>query len=74
MLDCLAEQDLTDNTLVLFTSDNGGLATSNRREGVPTSNAPLAEGKGWMYEGGTRVCQMARLPGVIERGAFAGSL
>ena len=69
VLDCLAEQDLTDNTLVLVTSDNGGLATSNRREGVPTSNAPLAEGKGWMYEGGTRVCQMARLPGVTEPGS-----
>ncbi|MXY55459.1 MAG: DUF4976 domain-containing protein, partial [Gammaproteobacteria bacterium] len=37
--------------------------------GVPTSNAPLAEGKGWMYEGGTRVCQMARLPGMIEPGS-----
>ena len=69
VLVCLSEQGLDDNTLVLFTSDNGGLATSNRREGVPTSNAPLAEGKGWMYEGGTRVCQMARLPGMIEPGS-----
>ena len=69
VLDCLGEQGLADDTLVFFTSDNGGLATSNRREGVPTSNAPLAEGKGWMYEGGTRVCQIARLPGVIEPGS-----
>lgn len=42
---------LPENTLVIFTSDNGGLATS---EGSPTCNAPLAEGKGWMYEGGIR--------------------
>ena len=68
VLDCLAEQGLGDDTLVLFTSDNGGLATANRHEGVPTSNAPLAEGKGWMYEGGTRVCQIARLPGTTTPG------
>jgi arylsulfatase A-like enzyme len=53
-----------DDTLVIFTSDNGGLATS---EGSPTCNAPLSEGKGWMYEGGTRepllVCWPGRIPG-----------
>lgn len=42
---------LPENTVVIFTSDNGGLATS---EGSPTCNAPLVEGKGWMYEGGIR--------------------
>ena len=70
VLDCLTAEGLVDDTLVLFTSDNGGLATSNRREGVPTSNAPLAEGKGWMYEGGTRVCQIARLPGTTAPGSI----
>ncbi len=65
LLDELDAQGLTDDTLVVFTSDNGGLATS---EGAPTCNAPLSEGKGWMYEGGTRVCQLARWPGVIEPG------
>ena len=43
---------LTENTVVVFFSDNGGLATS-RRMG-PTSNAPLRAGKGWLYEGGIR--------------------
>jgi arylsulfatase A-like enzyme len=52
-----------DNTLILFTSDNGGLATA---EGSPTSNLPLIEGKGWMYEGGTRVCQLVCWPRVIQ--------
>lgn len=53
---------LTTSTIVVFTSDNGGLATA---EGSPTSNAPLAEGKGWMYEGGVRVPLMFRWPGVV---------
>jgi arylsulfatase A-like enzyme len=56
----------TENTVVIFTSDNGGLATA---EGSPTSNAPLSEGKGWMYEGGTREPLIVRWPGVVEPGS-----
>lgn len=52
---------LSKKTLVLFTSDNGGLSTS---EGSPTSNAPLRAGKGWLYEGGVRVPLIVRGPGV----------
>jgi arylsulfatase A-like enzyme len=48
----LEKQGLLDNTIILFTSDNGGVSTS---EGWPTSNAPLRAGKGWAYEGGVRV-------------------
>lgn len=51
LLESLKQQGLDENTVVIFTSDNGGLATS---EGSPTSNLPFSEGKGWMYEGGTR--------------------
>jgi arylsulfatase A-like enzyme len=65
----LAEVD--DNTLVIFTSDNGGLATS---EGSPTTNRPLAEGKGWMYEGGTREPLIVRWPGRIVPGSVSGAL
>jgi arylsulfatase A-like enzyme len=50
---------LRDDTLVIVTSDNGGLSTS---EGWPTSNAPLRAGKGWMYEGGLRVPLLLRWP------------
>ena len=57
---------MADNTVVIFTSDNGGLATA---EGSPTCNAPLAEGKGWMYEGGTREPLIVRWPGVVRAGA-----
>jgi arylsulfatase A-like enzyme len=61
----LKEAGAADNTAIIFTSDNGGLATS---EGSPTTNAPLAEGKGWMYEGGTRVPLLVRLPGAARAG------
>ncbi len=54
------------DTIVVFTSDNGGLATS---EGSPTCNAPLAEGKGWMYEGGTREPLFVRWPEQIAAGS-----
>ena len=50
-IDALIETDQFDNTLIVFYSDNGGLATS---EGSPTCNAPLSEGKGWLSDGGTR--------------------
>lgn len=62
----LDKQGLAENTLVVFTSDNGGLSTA---ETSPTCNKPLLEGKGWMYEGGNRVCLLARWPGVIAAGS-----
>lgn len=54
------------DTLVVFTSDNGGLSTA---EGSPTCNAPLAEGKGWMEEGGVREPLIVRWPGVVAAGS-----
>ena len=55
----------TDDTVVIFTSDNGGLSTA---EGSPTSNLPLRTGKGFLYEGGIRVPLIVRWPGVVEPG------
>jgi len=57
---------LASNTIVIFTSDNGGLSTA---EGQPTSNLPLRAGKGWLYEGGIREPWIFRVPGVTKPGS-----
>ena len=62
----LDDLKLAQNTVVVFTSDNGGLSTA---EGSPTSNLPLRAGKGWNYEGGIRVPLIVRLPGRVPASA-----
>jgi arylsulfatase A-like enzyme len=62
----LDELGLTDRTIVVLTSDNGGLCTA---EGSPTSNLPLRAGKGWNYEGGHRVPLVVRAPGRVAAGS-----
>jgi arylsulfatase A-like enzyme len=59
----LKELGLESNTIVVFTSDNGGLSTA---EGKPTSNLPLRTGKGWGYEGGVREPLLVKWPGVTQ--------
>lgn len=60
------DSGLAETTVVVFTSDNGGLSTS---EGSPTSNLPLRGGKGWVYEGGIREPWIVRYPGVTKAGS-----
>ncbi|WP_273320895.1 sulfatase [Vallitalea guaymasensis] len=67
LLSALKESGIDEDTLIIFTSDNGGLSTA---EGSPTCNAPLNEGKGWMYEGGVRVPLLVRWPDVISPGSI----
>ena len=59
----LEEQKMRDNTLIVFSSDNGGPSP-----GKITDNGPLREGKGTIYEGGVRVCAFATWPGKIAAG------
>ncbi|TWT74034.1 sulfatase [Allorhodopirellula solitaria] len=66
VLQQLDDSGVRDNTIVVFTSDNGGLSTS---EGSPTSNLPLRGGKGWVYEGGIREPWIIRYPGITQAGA-----
>ena len=59
---------LTEKTIVIFTSDNGGLCVAEGSPFAPTINAPLREGKGFLYEGGIRVPLIVKWPGVVEPG------
>ena len=64
----LEELGIDDNTLVIFTSDNGGAT----RHGA--SNEPLRGGKGTTWEGGHRVCFLARWPGRVPAGSTSDEL
>lgn len=65
LLDALRQENLLDDTIIILTSDNGGLSTA---ESSPTCNFPAREGKGWMYEGGTRVPLSITFPAAVKGG------
>ncbi|MEO0330387.1 MAG: sulfatase [Bacteroidota bacterium] len=67
IVNSLKTNRLMDNTLVIFVSDNGGLAVGEAGA-KPTVNDPLRAGKGTMFEGGIRVPMIAHWPGHIEGG------
>ena len=64
ILGAVDELCLAGRTVVVFTSDNGGLLG-------PTHNAPLRSGKGFPYEGGIRVPLIVRWPGVTKAGSVS---
>ncbi len=74
----LDAKGMRDNTLILFHSDNGGVTNAlfagdtKVDGGLPASNAPLREGKGTLYEGGTKVAALASWPGHVVPGQHAG--
>ena len=65
----LDDLKLAGRTLVVFTSDNGGLCVAEGPNTPPTINAPLREGKGFLYEGGLRVPLLLSWPGVTKAGS-----
>lgn len=63
VMEALKASGMEQNTLIIFSSDNGGV-----QPGVRTMNTPLRAGKGTIYEGGMRSCAFAILPGKIPAG------
>ena len=68
ILDALKRTGLDDDTLVIFTSDNGPWLSYGNHAGSP---GPFREGKGTTFEGGVRVPFVARWPGHIPKGQVA---
>lgn len=77
LLDDLERTGLDQNTIIVFTSDNGGLDRKpvHQDGDVPaTSNAPLRKGKASLFEGGSRVPALVRWPGVTDNGSVSDAV
>ncbi|QEC52563.1 arylsulfatase A-like enzyme [Anseongella ginsenosidimutans] len=72
VMDYLEENDLAENTILLFMSDNGGLSMAPPMGGEQhTQNLPLRAGKGSVYEGGIREPMLVKWPGVTRPGSVS---
>ena len=71
LLKTLGDLKLDKNTIIVFTSDNGGNMYDGPDGTVPTNNYPLRAGKGINYEGGVRVPMIVRAPGVTKAGTIS---
>jgi arylsulfatase A-like enzyme len=77
----LQKKGMRENTLIVFQSDNGGTRNAMfageldmSKVKIPCDNGPYREGKGTLYEGGTRVVAMANWPGHINPGVVNGMI
>jgi arylsulfatase A-like enzyme len=66
IVELLNELNIADNTIIVFTSDHGGLSNRGNTRGLATSNLPLRAGKGHNYEGGIRIPMFVYWPGVTK--------
>ena len=74
LMAALEESGLDKNTIVIFTSDNGGNMYDTVDGTTPTNNDPLRIGKGNNYEGGVRIPLIVRWPGVTRAGSVNHSV
>jgi arylsulfatase A-like enzyme len=74
LLDGLDRLKLADNTIIIFTADNGGNMYNEVDGTTPTSNRPLRGGKATMFEGGTRVPGVVVWPGIAAPGSRSDAL
>ncbi len=70
----LEELGIEDETVVFFTSDNGGQKTPWSVGSGPADNSPLRDGKGYPYEGGIRVPFIIKWPGVTQAGSVCAEM
>lgn len=76
VIDALDMRSMRQNTLIFFVSDNGGtrsnlfVGEAEVKGELPPNNGPYRDGKGSVYEGGTRVVALANWPGRIKPGAI----
>lgn len=71
LMDWLKENELDENTIIVFMGDNGGLSSDSGWRDLPlhTHNAPLNSGKGSMYEGGIREPMIVKWTGKVKAGS-----
>lgn len=69
LLDALDRLELSERTIIVLTSDNGGNMYNEVDGTTPTSNSPLRGGKATMFEGGVRVPAIVSCPGVTTPGS-----
>jgi arylsulfatase A-like enzyme len=81
VVEALDQKGMRANTLIVFQSDNGGVRNAMfageadvSKLKIPCDNGPYREGKGALYEGGTRVVALANWPGHIKPGTVVDGL
>ncbi len=73
LMDYVVDHGLSDNTIILFTSDNGGLSAVARGGTPHTHNKPLSSGKGSAHEGGIREPMIVSWPGITKKNTVTDS-